>query len=63
MGIRRLIRVVRTVVSRRVADLQLSKSLSADELRALLEDVRGELMPAVMGGWVVPLSVHAIVYS
>jgi len=53
VGVGHLVRVVQAVVSRRVGELQLSKSLSAPELRAVLEGIRDELFPTVIhGGWV-----------
>lgn len=51
-GIRRLIRAVRAAVGRKVADLQLSRSLDASQLRGLLEDIRGDVLPEVLrGAW------------
>ena len=50
LGVRRLIRAVRAIVSRKVANLQLSRSLDAKELGALLEEIREELLPDVMRG-------------
>ena len=59
-GIEHLTRVVKVTVSRKVAELQLSRSLTAMELRAVLRAIRDELLPIVVEGrWGTGIGAHS----